>query len=111
MVVIAIWQNIPYNKFMNWNVYFSRNAAKQAEKLNKKIMSILGLLIEDLRENGPFPGKQWPNYGKLQGQKTDIRHCHLVKGKPTYVCCWEIVDKQKKIIEVSYVGSHEKAPY
>lgn len=95
---------------MNWKVYFSRNAAKQALKLNKKVISILDLLIEDLRENGPFPGKQWPNYGKLKSQKGDFRHCHLMKGKPTYVCCWE-VDKPKKVIEVSYVGSHEKAPY
>lgn len=96
---------------MNWNVFFSRNAAKQTEKLNKKVISILVLLVKDLRESGPAPGKQWPNYGKLINQKTDIRHCHLMRGKPTYVCCWEVIDKQQKIIEVSYVGSHEKAPY
>jgi mRNA-degrading endonuclease RelE of RelBE toxin-antitoxin system len=96
---------------MSWKVYFSRNAGKQAEKLNKKITSILDLLVEDLREIGPAPGKYWSNYGKLKGQKIDIRHCHLTKGKPTYVCCWEVVDKQQKIIEVNYVGSHEKAPY
>jgi mRNA-degrading endonuclease RelE of RelBE toxin-antitoxin system len=96
---------------MNWNVYFSRKAGKQAKKLNQKLTSILDLLIEDLRHNGAFPGKHWPNYSKLLGQKTDIRHCHLIKGKPTYVCCWEIIDKQLKLIEVSYVGSHEKAPY
>jgi hypothetical protein len=96
---------------MNWNVYFSRIAAKQAAKLNQKVISILDLLIEDLREKGPAPGKQWPNYGKLKGQKLDVRHCHLIKGKPTYVCCWGVIDKQSKIIEVNYVGSHEKAPY
>lgn len=96
---------------MNWNVYFSKNAAKQANKLNKKVISILSLLIEDLRANGAIPGKNWPNYGKLKNNKLDIRHCHLIKGKPTYVCCWEIIDKQQKIIEVNYVGTHEKAPY
>lgn len=96
---------------MKWKIYLSNNAAKQIGKLNKKVLSILDLLIEDLKEYGPFPGKGWPNYGKLKGQKTDIRHCHLTKGKPTFVCCWEITDKQKQIIEVIYVGSHEKAPY
>jgi hypothetical protein len=96
---------------MNWNVYFSKNAAKQANLLNQKAIAILVLLIEDLREYGPFPGKKWSNYGKLKGQKTDWRHCHLLKGRPTYVCCWEVIDKELKIIEVNYVGSHEKAPY
>ena len=96
---------------MTWTIYFSRNAAKQTEKMNKKVMAVLGLLIQDLRENGPFPGKKWSNYSQLLGQKTDIRHCHLMKGRPTYVCCWEVSDKQQKIIEVNYVGSHEKTPY
>lgn len=66
---------------MKWNVYFSRNAAKQAAKLNRKVISVLDLLVEHLRELGPFPGKQWPNYGKLKGRKTDVRHCHLIKGE------------------------------
>lgn len=37
-------------------------------------------------------------------------HCHLRKGHPTYVACWE-ADVQAKKIEVFYVGSHEDAPY
>ena len=41
----------------------------------------------------------------------EIGEIDLIKGKPTYVCCWEVIDKQKKIIEVNYVGTHEKAPY
>jgi len=96
---------------MNWNVYFSTKAGRLAAKLNKKVISVLDLLIQNLRENGPIPGKQWPNYGKLKGQKKDLRHCHLMKGNPTYVCCWEVINKKQKIIEVYYVGSHEKAPY
>lgn len=54
----------------------------------------------------------WPNYGKLHGKVTeDKRHCHFKKGKPTYVCCWEVIDDGVKIIEVYYAGTHEKAPY
>ena len=52
------------------------------------------------------------SYGSKTSKKTeDKRHCHLIKGRPTYVCCWAIINKQKKIIEVYYVGTHEKAPY
>jgi hypothetical protein len=40
------------------------------------------------------------------------RHlCHLKKGQPTYVAIWQVVDKQIHLVEVSYVGTHEKAPY
>jgi hypothetical protein len=38
-------------------------------------------------------------------------HCHIEKGRPTYVVCWRIADKNKKNIEVYYAGTHEKAPY
>jgi hypothetical protein len=41
----------------------------------------------------------------------DKRHCHLIKGRPTYVACWEVKDPKNKILEVYYVGTHEKAPY
>lgn len=66
----------------------------------------------DLEDNGPDQNG-WPNYSKLkgQGENIDRRHCHLVRGNPTYVACWEVKDKKNKIIEVYYVGTHEKAPY
>lgn len=94
-----------------WTIKSTKAVDKQARKFNDNILSILRLLFEDLANNGPaIPS--WPNYGKLHGKKgSDKRHCHLQKGKPTYVCCWEIVDKKRKIIEVYYVGTHEKAPY
>ncbi len=64
-----------------------------------------------MKDNGPFPGKQWPNFGKLFEKKEDKYHCHLIKGRPTYVACWKVVDKNTRQIEVYYVGTHEKAPY
>lgn len=97
---------------MAWTVEFTRTAAKQLKKLNKRALRTLELLVEDLVRLGPAPGPDWPNYGKLKGKKgQDKRHCHLVKGKPTYVCCWAVIDKQAKAIEVYYVCTHEKAPY
>ena len=100
---------------MKWTVNFSHKAGKQAEKLqktNEKAALALQLLVEDLKTKGPSPGKGWSNYGKLRGKSSsDLRHCHLIKGNPTYVCCWEVVNKKVKIIEVYYAGTHEKAPY
>lgn len=96
---------------MQWNVIFSNKAAKQAADLNERVILALQVLIDNLKTYGPAPGKNWPNYGKLHGKKNeDKRHCHLIKGNPTYVCCWE-VDKSQRYIEVYYVGTHEKAPY
>lgn len=97
---------------MKWKVQFSNRASKQVRQLNTSITAILRLLVEDLSHNGPFPGGGWLNYGKLGDKKNrDRRHCHLKKGKPTYVCCWEVFDKKIRIVEVYYVGTHENAPY
>lgn len=96
---------------MEWKVVFSNKAYKQAEQLNEKVLLALQVLVDNLRTYGPAPGKNWSNYGKLHGRKNaDKRHCHLIKGNPTYVCCWEVY-KSANYIEVYYVGTHEKAPY
>ncbi|MDF2939381.1 MAG: hypothetical protein K0R66_23 [Gammaproteobacteria bacterium] len=72
---------------------------------------VLQFLLEDLINEGPAAWA-WPNYGKLYGKRfEDKRHCHIKKGKPTYVCCWEVIDNEIRIIEVYYVGTHENAPY
>jgi len=71
------------------------------------IREILFAFLSELEHEGPVRGN-WPNYGKL----TKIRHhCHLKKGKPTFVVVWEVKDTESKLIEVTYVGTHEKAPY
>ena len=86
---------------MSWKVELIKNVAKQLNKLPEQIKLALRLLVQDLKRYGPVPGKQWPNYSKLKGGKSfDRRHCHLIKGKPTYICCWLVIDKQSKTIEV-----------
>lgn len=96
---------------MEWKVDFTNKAAKQAHQLNKRVLEALQVLVENLKTKGPAPGNHWPNYGKLHCKKhEDKRHCHLIKGNPTYVCCWEVKKIDRKI-EVFYVGTHEKAPY
>jgi hypothetical protein len=97
---------------MKWIVGSTTKAAKQAELLPEDAFLSLQVLFENLQTKGPNPGPHWPHYSKLQGTKKNIdkRHCHILKGRPTYVCCWEVF-QTKRIIKVYYVGTHEKAPY
>lgn len=96
---------------MKWKISFTNKAVKQTKLLNEQVILALQVLVDNLRTYGPAPGKHWHNYSKLHGKRNeDKRHCHLIKGNPTYVCCWE-VKKSDKQIEVYYVGTHEKAPY
>lgn len=88
-----------------WKVELSGKAKKANKLLSKNALKSFLILLTDLK-NGPET-PDWPNYGKL-GSMT--YHCHLKKGRPTYVACWT-ADKKNKIIEVYYAGTHEKAPY
>ena len=93
-----------------WTVTLTYNADKAKKALPEKIQAVLLTLAVEIEKQGPIRGN-WPNYSALDKKK--IRHhCHLKrKGKPTYVAIWEIKDKPNKIIEVTYVGTRENAPY
>lgn len=97
----------------NWLVVFSSAARKQYEKLKRSgskrpsIIDTVDLLAIELAERGPHL-PDWPHFSSL---KKHVFHCHLKKGQPTYVACWKMADKEKKVIEVYYVGTHEGAPY
>lgn len=98
---------------MRWQVEIKPQVAKiikNRRKMPKEVESAVLALVAELSALGP--AVNWPNYGKLknQGKNIDRRHCHLQKGRPTWVACWE-VDEGNKLIEVYYVGTHEKAPY
>jgi len=92
---------------MEWIVRITGKVDKQARKLPRSIVERLFLLMKEIRLSGPVRGN-WPNYGKLGDGR---HHCHLKKGKPTYVAVWEERDKEIRLIEVTYAGTHEKAPY
>jgi len=92
----------------DWTVFYSRKAAKQREQLSVRWRKILFALTAEIKKAGPVRGN-WPNYSKLGSVS---HHCHLnKKGNSTYVAVWEVVDRKIKIIEVTYVGTREKAPY
>lgn len=92
---------------MPWKVILSTRAEKQIERLSVNIKNRLFYLLAEIEQSGPVRG-DWPNYGKLDDTR---HHCHIKKGKPCFVAVWEVTDKKIKLVEVKYVGTHEKAPY
>lgn len=93
-----------------WRVDLTKRAGKQLDGLPKAIQQRFDLLAKEMEVSGPLRSN-WPNFSPLKGQAGQRYHCHIKKGRPTYVVCWEVVSKEIKIIEVYYVGTHEKVPY
>jgi len=92
---------------MRYVVTLTRQAEKQREKLPEKVQGALLFLLHEISRSGPVRG-DWPNYGKLGPKR---HHCHIKKGKPTYVAVWQEIGGEIRLVEITYVGTHEKAPY
>ncbi|MDY7000276.1 MAG: cytotoxic translational repressor of toxin-antitoxin stability system [Thermodesulfobacteriota bacterium] len=92
---------------MSWTVTMGKRVLKLVKRLPLPVKENLATLLLDIEKDGPVRGN-WSNYGKLGKNR---HHCHLKKGHPTYVAVWEEADKEIQLVEVTYVGTHEKAPY
>ena len=92
---------------MKWQARLTKNAQKQVSRLPAPVQDALSVLMADIADKGPVRG-DWPNYSKLGEGR---HHCHIRKGRPTYVAVWEERDKEIRLVEVTYAGTHEKAPY
>ena len=90
-----------------WTVKVHSKVVKALKKLPIPVQKAFEQLAFDLQATGPVAGA-WPNYGKLG---PTVHHCHLKKGRPTYVSVWWEIKDAERLIEVMYVGTHEKAPY
>lgn len=88
-----------------WTVTVQRRV--QISVLPVQVQENLYALIRQIETCGPVRGN-WLNYGKLSSTR---HHCHLKKGRPTYVAVWEVRDSQRRVVEVIYAGTHERAPY
>jgi len=95
---------------MTWTVTFSNKAAKQVPKLPARIAERLDALRIRIESAGPMQ-VGLPHFGKLKNWPVDTYHCHLSKGRPTYVAVWQVENNAVHVVEVIYVGTHEKAPY
>jgi hypothetical protein len=94
---------------MIWKVRLLAKPRRNLTKIPIGVRGAFQILLADLEYSGPIKNN-WPHYGKISGRK-DCHHCHLHKGRPTYVAVWQVVSQAEKIIEVTYVGTHEKARY
>lgn len=95
---------------MEWTVNLSRRVAKALsgkKRPPEAVLMALRVLLREIEEYGPVRGN-WKNYSRLGPTR---HHCHLKAGKPTYVAVWEEVQGSIQLVEVEYVGTHEKAPY
>ena len=91
-----------------WTVKLSTiKLSKSIAQLPEHVRLKMFALAKDLESKGPMqPG--WPNFSKLGDNSY---HCHIKKGKPTYVVCSRVLSKEDKLLEIYYAGTHEKAPY
>lgn len=100
-------------KVLTWRVEYSSFAKRQKKKLPESIIAQLANLAWDLEHYGPVQ-PTWSHYGQLKKEPNipeNSHHCHIKSGRPTYVVCWQVINKTIKIIEIFYVGTHENAPY
>ncbi|MEN9654497.1 MAG: hypothetical protein RL235_609 [Chlamydiota bacterium] len=98
---------------VRWRVQYSNKAKKSILRLTIKVKLQLDLLAKEIEVAGPYR-TNWPHYGHLktaQGVPKNAYHCHIKSGRSTYVVCWRVEDKQQKMVEIYYVGTHEDAPY
>jgi mRNA-degrading endonuclease RelE of RelBE toxin-antitoxin system len=88
---------------MSFEVVLKKRVVKQLGKLPKLVQVSATELVNDLRSRGPVL-PNWPNFSKLGPHEY---HCHL---KRKWVAVWRH-EKDTIVVEVTYVGSREDAPY
>ena len=80
---------------MKWTVTEKTGLHKRIRNLPENIQNLLIALKKDMEASGPIRG-DYPNFSALSGARY---HCHLKKGRPTYVAIWEVTDKEIRLIE------------
>ena len=92
-----------------WLVEYTGKARKQKDKLPPEIKDIFYTLERELKQEGPEQ-TEWRNYSTIVNAK-DVHHCHLTNKRPRYVVVWKVTDRDKKNMEIRYVGPHGGVNY
>lgn len=86
-----------------YNVVWKRKTGKRINKCPRYVQEKFWLLVRDIEKAGPIQ-KNWNNFSALG---KNLYHCHL-DYKWVAVWYWE---QDSIVVEVTYVGSREDAPY
>jgi len=92
-----------------WIVEYTNKVRKRKDKLPPEIRDIFYILKGELEQEGPEQ-TEWRNYGLIVNAK-DVHHCHLNNNHPRYVVVWKVTDREKRYIEIRYVGPHGSVNY
>lgn len=88
-----------------YKVKINKRGTKQIEKASPAVRLLFNDLVNDIKEKGPIRS-EWKNFSDLGKNKY---HCHL---NYSYVVCWYYDKKTDAyLVEVTYAGSRENAPY
>jgi len=91
-----------------WIVSQNSKSDKGEEKLPEKVKLSCTAAKGTLRKTGKAAG--FKNFDRLQQLGKNVWHCHLNAGETVYVMIWT-VEKAKRKIKITYIGTHENAPY
>lgn len=83
----------------NWSIEVIGQARKAQKNLSKRSYENFLTLLYEFEISGPYRSN-WPNYTVMKRKNVEHYHCHIEKGRPTYVVCW-IYHKSQKIIQVT----------
>ncbi len=95
---------------MVYTILLSSKAEKQITRLPAPVQKKINQLLDEIQETGPIR-RNWSNFSQIYPKKDNKYHCHLKKGNPTYVACWNQPPGTQKTVKFNYIGTHEKAPY
>lgn len=95
-----------------WELHCTSQADKETNSATQELQTEIEALKKELQETGPYlrHRSHFSSLSKQPGIPENTYHCHINDSTPTYVGCWSIEKKTKKIT-LFYVGTREKAPY
>ena len=88
---------------MQYEVIWKKKIDKQILEMPEAEQKAVDLLVKDLKKKGPIQ-QSWRNFSRIGKNKY---HCHL---SYHWVACWHC-EKKSIVVEVTYAGSRENAPY
>ena len=86
-----------------YKVTISNRVKKRVKKMPIYEQDAFTLLVEEIKKKGPIR-TNWSNFSDLGKNKY---HCHL---SYHWVACW-YWEKGTYVVEITYAGSREDAPY